>query len=353
MPQPTPLTLPALTPAEAAQARHLARLRHPLAVTTQIGPIALSVAGPGGKTAEDPPDWEGSWARIDVTFGDPPSTVWLPYDLVAAIASGSYPDLDVGALAPAELALVLEAAETDFFAALERRTHAAVSARAVAQVARPEREGVLALRATSPEGASIPVFIQAHPAERSRLIAALVGTPLRREPFSAVGVVLAFRCGHTVMTLGEFADLEPGCGILLDDTTLSFQKLVVVIAERFVQSCTWQTVKPVLDGPLLRPADKSTLPYTTDGYVTDVPEHPGAPAPTGGLNEVPVHLVFEVGRTEMPLAQLETIQAGYVFELGRPLSQTVDILANGRRIGTGELVRIGDGIGVKVVRLVR
>jgi type III secretion protein Q len=42
-----------------------------------------------------------------------------------------------------------------------------------------------------------------------------------------------------------------------------------------------------------------------------------------------------------------------VFDLSKPLSQSVDILANGRRVGSGELVRLGDSIGVRVTRLIR
>jgi len=37
--------------------------------------------------------------------------------------------------------------------------------------------------------------------------------------------------------------------------------------------------------------------------------------------------------------------------LARPLDDSVDILANGRRIGCGALVQIGDSIGVRVTRL--
>lgn len=73
----------------------------------------------------------------------------------------------------------------------------------------------------------------------------------------------------------------------------------------------------------------------------------------GGVGDVPIHLIFELGRTEVPLADLESLQPGYVFDIGKPLSQSVDILANGRRIGTGDLVRMGDTVGVRIARLLR
>lgn len=69
------------------------------------------------------------------------------------------------------------------------------------------------------------------------------------------------------------------------------------------------------------------------------------------LEELPVRLVFEAGRVEVTLAELETIGSGWVFPLGRGVDGPVDILANGRRFGTGELVRIGETLGVRVLRI--
>lgn len=74
-------------------------------------------------------------------------------------------------------------------------------------------------------------------------------------------------------------------------------------------------------------------------------------APFGSVRDVPVHLVFELGRLSLNVNELETLSQGYVFDLGKPLSQSVDILSGGRRIGTGELVRIADSIGVRVTRM--
>src|SRR5262249_52384648 len=69
------------------------------------------------------------------------------------------------------------------------------------------------------------------------------------------------------------------------------------------------------------------------------------------LNELPVRLVFELGRLELTLAELEVLGPGHVFALGRDQHQPVDILANGKRIGLGEIVAVGDALGVRVTRL--
>jgi type III secretion protein Q len=71
--------------------------------------------------------------------------------------------------------------------------------------------------------------------------------------------------------------------------------------------------------------------------------------PASDLDDLPVRLVFEAGRVEVPLAELESLGEGHVFELGRDPGSTVDILANGRRIGAGEIVEVGGALGVRVL----
>ncbi len=72
------------------------------------------------------------------------------------------------------------------------------------------------------------------------------------------------------------------------------------------------------------------------------------------LDAIPIRLAFEVGRAEMSLAELGTVGEGHVFPLGRdPLAGPIDILANGRRIGQGELVEVGGLIAVRVLSLAR
>ncbi|MCA6116458.1 type III secretion system cytoplasmic ring protein SctQ [Bradyrhizobium sp. WSM 1738] len=77
---------------------------------------------------------------------------------------------------------------------------------------------------------------------------------------------------------------------------------------------------------------------------------PGA-VETDSLGDLEIQLTFELGRQTVELEQLRTIAPGYVFALGRSPNDPVDIVANGRRIGRGEIVRVGDGLGVRLIRL--
>ena len=69
------------------------------------------------------------------------------------------------------------------------------------------------------------------------------------------------------------------------------------------------------------------------------------------ISSLPVRLVFELGRREVTLDELRDMAVGSPIPLEKPASSVVDILANGRRIGAGEMVLIGDQLGVRITRL--
>jgi type III secretion protein Q len=77
--------------------------------------------------------------------------------------------------------------------------------------------------------------------------------------------------------------------------------------------------------------------------------------PTGlhdpDLDDLPVRLVFEVGRVELSLGELQRLGPGALVPLGRPLEEPLDIMANGRRLGRGTLVQIGESLGVRIVSI--
>jgi type III secretion protein Q len=66
-----------------------------------------------------------------------------------------------------------------------------------------------------------------------------------------------------------------------------------------------------------------------------------------------VRLVFELGRLGMPLAEVAALGSGHAFDLGRSQQTLVDIVAAGLRIGTGSLMKVADGIGVRVNQIAR
>lgn len=83
----------------------------------------------------------------------------------------------------------------------------------------------------------------------------------------------------------------------------------------------------------------------TDMTTPPEQQHPPLEA---DLDDIEVSLVFECGRWPITLGALSSIGEGHVFELRRPVDGPVDIVANGRRIGSGDIVRIGDELGIRL-----
>ncbi len=74
---------------------------------------------------------------------------------------------------------------------------------------------------------------------------------------------------------------------------------------------------------------------------------------TLSLENLPIALRFEVGRQIIPLKELQTLKEGFVFETQHTIEKPVDILANGKKIAIGELVKINEHLGIRILSLSR
>jgi flagellar motor switch protein FliN len=68
-------------------------------------------------------------------------------------------------------------------------------------------------------------------------------------------------------------------------------------------------------------------------------------------SQVPIHLTVEVGRLQMPLDKVTQLKPGNVLELGHSPEANVHLTIGGKRVATGELVRLGDALGVKILKI--
>ncbi len=74
-------------------------------------------------------------------------------------------------------------------------------------------------------------------------------------------------------------------------------------------------------------------------------------ASEGTVGDIPIRLVFDAGRIEVPLSELEGLGVGHVFDVGRHPSSNVDIVAQGRIIGRGEVITVEGLTAVRVTAL--
>lgn len=69
------------------------------------------------------------------------------------------------------------------------------------------------------------------------------------------------------------------------------------------------------------------------------------------LDEIPISLIVEVGRIQINIQKLLELEPGNLLELNVRPEDGVDLVMNGKRVGKGELIRIGESLGVRIVRL--
>jgi flagellar motor switch protein FliN/FliY len=78
---------------------------------------------------------------------------------------------------------------------------------------------------------------------------------------------------------------------------------------------------------------------------------PPFPQTLGFLLDVRISVSVEVGRVQMPVRQIMELGPGAVIELQRSASEPVEIHANGKCIGRGEIVVVGEQFGVRITEL--
>ena len=79
------------------------------------------------------------------------------------------------------------------------------------------------------------------------------------------------------------------------------------------------------------------------------PDEEGNPIDIGEL-DLPVQ--FEIDTVALPLSQLYALRPGYVLELPTPVEQArLKLVTHGQTIGYGELVTVGDHLGIRILRM--
>jgi flagellar motor switch protein FliN len=74
-------------------------------------------------------------------------------------------------------------------------------------------------------------------------------------------------------------------------------------------------------------------------------------ADLGRLQNVPVELAVEIGRTRMTIGEALALGLGSVVTVGRLAGEPVDLLVNGRVIARGEVVAIEEEMGLRITEI--
>lgn len=154
----------------------------------------------------------------------------------------------------------------------------------------------------------------------------------------ALRLPLTVESGQAQLSLAELRSVRPGDILMLEDWPAAQVRLVLDHRLQARAELNGDTLTLLESPTALNPSKEHSMTETAIGAQLDAT-----------LDDVPLKLVCQVGSVELSLAQLRELGAGSLVQLSPQLHDGVDLMVNGRRVGQGQLVKIGDGLGVRLL----
>jgi type III secretion protein Q len=336
-----PLTLTQTTPqfAEALSAFRMRRLLPDMRLAGQ--PLQIATSSPA-----DTPDIASPWCatlRVERTSAE----LVVPHALLDLICRHAEPSIAVTSLRLDHAALLLEFAMSQPIEVLEAALGWSISLSSVAKGAgqrESTREAFVPLSLQVQGLGKFGCLLRLEPPyllALSRYLDRISAMPQRQ---FELPVPVHLRWATAELTWSELRRLAPGDIVLTDHACAQPGTAVAVFGDHLVapvellRSGYRVTGKP-------RPARGTGLQWTLDRDVDT------GHAQEGGSREVPVRLFFQLGRLEADTSTIRELGSGAMLPLARPLEEGLDIVANGKVIGRGQITTVGDAIGIRVVRI--
>ncbi|MDG4884018.1 type III secretion system cytoplasmic ring protein SctQ [Mesorhizobium sp. WSM4884] len=301
--------------------------------------MAIASIWPAPNSADKPQ------CAIGLTVGDTVGQLCLPLSVVERGLARIDGTIDTKRLAPAHAALLLETAFEDDLEWIEGKLDERIEITSVAPGNTVSGETPFAFVLTGKDesiGCVLTTNDTGLVVRIGRLLDELGRT---RPPVPAeFPLPICLRRGPLAITLGELQTLQPDDVVLFRDAE---EMAALVIGERL-----YAPVALTADGPQLLAAPTAIAGSNWEWTMNqNTPPPAGQTLEESTLDELVIALAFEVARTAMPLAEIRQLAPGAIVPLADVAEATVDILANGRRVGRGEIVRIGESLGVRIVRM--
>lgn len=270
--------------------------------------------------------------------------------VVDAITSAVDPRLSLVCLKPEHAGMLVEFALRDELAALEQKVGCRLAITAVCfehQAPAGADPSVLTFMITVEGLGRSWCELRLPCSDAARLVELLDQGAARLEGAADLPVTVCIRVAAAILSVGEISRLSPGDVVLAEQCCRKPHPAVAVIAEHLVAPVALTTAGGQLVTAPMR-GRGSAWEWSME-TVAGKPSRDGEQ--NGVVDDLPVKLVFELGRVDLSLREIRQLAPGAVVALARPLEESVDVVANGRRIGRGNLIQIGDSLGVRLARL--
>ena len=163
-------------------------------------------------------------------------------------------------------------------------------------------------------------------------------------PLDRLPIAGRVEVGRVVLPLAEIRELAPFDIVLAGG---GFNQDLPDVFIRFSDRC-------VLAATVVQPSkiliqEVSPNERKSPGMPLDKKQTAGQSGPP--IEDIPVELVFEIGAIRVPLVELRQLQPGYTLQPDVPIDpgKPVTIRANGVAMGHGEIIRIDNQLGVRIL----
>lgn len=339
----TPLELPRIRPQVAQRNRDLSIKRSPVMLAEDI---ALSLV-PDARL-----DWIGAGKPLDIAFSIAGEMGYLRTvtPVVQRLLARANLPIRPDSLDTELAAMVIEHVLSDAIEALEQKLGNAV---ALLNFDRPAKHNTLAHLSFELhfDGGDVvfPGTLHGSAALLSKLARGWMQRPVEAAAVEEAVFAIAARVAFTDLTVPSLKALGIGDAMLFDRIAVP-GGVAVFLAEAMHARATFDD-----QGNLYFTETFSVPePYGLGDFLMtedDGQERAAQAIADADIDDLPVRLVFEVGRSEISLADLRELTVGAPVPLDRVPSSAVQIFANGRRIGSGEMVMIGQQLGVRITQM--
>jgi type III secretion system YscQ/HrcQ family protein len=334
------LSFPLIAPSHVQALNAVYRRRPALAATIGGRQTSIIAAWP-------PPDRRPDVShlvalRLDGESGE----LWLPQSLLDILVGSVDPALSLDRLGPDRAAIILEFALDRVLAAVEMNLGCKLAVDSFSgQVERLENDGQLPLFFTLViEGlVTTGCELRIPPDYALRLAEGLDRYAGISPPVLDLPIPVCLRVAAANLAAAEIERLSPDDVVLVDASCEPGDAVIAVIGERLVAPVT---LAP--EGPRLA---THPIPGATSSWAWSMPTDAmaGAWEADAETDNRSLHVLFEIGRFELPASQVKQLAPNFLLPLEPPHDQTVDIVVDGQRIGRGTLMRIGNRTGVRVI----
>jgi type III secretion protein Q len=333
------LSFPLIAPSHVQALNAVYRRRPALAAT--IGGRQTSIIAAWPPTDRRPDVSHRVALRLDGESGE----LWLPQSLLDILVGSVDPALSLDRLGPDRAAIILEFALESVLAAVEMNLGCKLAVDSFSgQVERLENDGQLPLFFTLViEGlVTAGCELRIPPDYALRLAEGLDRHAGISRSVLDLPIPVCLRVAAANLAAGEIERLSPDDVVLVDASCEPGHAVIAVIGERFVA--------PVALAPEGYRFAAHPIPGATSSWAWSMPTDAMAAAweADAETDNRPLHVLFEIGRFEMPASKVKQLAPNALLPLRPPHDQTVDIVVDGRRIGRGTLMQIGNRTGVRV-----